>query len=716
MSEDMLRAPRFIGKISREYAKLSSVFLAVTVLWIDVITGREIQFPLVYVLPVGLAAWRQQRILAYGMALTLPVLRIGFEFSWETTPSLVIVGINALIEIAAMLLYAYLVGRTAAQTRLLQKTVTTRELEITQLRAFTKHTSTTLQGRGLSPGMAEGVVLIHLPPESEWTSAHQAIAQDDVEAEINRLDRALAAAIRELETMQKQFATDMAAVESALLDVQLAILNDVGFWDKSKRRVREDLIKAEQAVAEEVREMAAMLEGLKQEFMRERSADIHDVGRRVLRNIRTSGEGSPNPLVSLPPNTILVAKELLPSDVMQWDRANLVALVTECSGPASHVAILARSRNIPAVSDIKDASLLMATGDRLLMDGEAGSVTVAPNKVQVASFTARRSQYTAIESAATQRPAQTSATKDGVHIGLYANICRTDEAHLVLEYRLEGVGLYRSEFLFLGVERPPDLDTQFAAYSAVATILDPCPVVIRTMDLGGEKIPRFARPENDWALRTGKRGLAFALAEKKMFRTQLQAILRAAQGGDVRIMFPMVIGVADLMEARHLLDEVVETEHLAKRPSIGAMIETPAAVLHIQEIVKRVDFVSIGTNDLAHFILATDRQSQESPGVLSFLHPGVLRATDQVVRAALKQGVGLTVCGEAAGNPEGVCLLVGMGVRALSMDPFRAVRVRHVLHQWTLEQMEIAFRDALSATTPEDVQQIAASALRGTEV
>jgi phosphotransferase system enzyme I (PtsI) len=236
------------------------------------------------------------------------------------------------------------------------------------------------------------------------------------------------------------------------------------------------------------------------------------------------------------------------------------------------------------------------------------------------------------------------------------------------------------------------------------------------MDLGGEKIPRFARPENDWALRTGKRGLAFALAEKQMFRTQLQAILRAAQGGDVRIMFPMVIGVADLMEARRLVEEVIETEHLAKRPSLGAMIETPAAVLHIQEIVKLVDFVSIGTNDLAHFILATDRQSQESSGVLSFLHPSVLRATDQAVRAALKRGVGLTVCGEAAGNPEAVCLLVGMGVRALSMDPLRAARVSHVLHQVTLEQMEIAFRDVLDVTTPEDVQQIAASALRGTEV
>jgi phosphoenolpyruvate-protein kinase (PTS system EI component) len=519
----MRRALRFVGKIRRESATLPSVFLAVAVVWIDVITGREIQFPLVYVLPVGLAAWRQQRILAYGMALTLPVLRIGFEVSWETTPSLVIGGINTLIDITAMLLYAYLVGRTAAQTRRLQKTVTTRELESTRLRAFTTHTSPTLQGRGLSPGLAEGVVLISLPPESEGPSAHQALAPEDVEAEINRLDRAVAAAIRELDTTQTQCAPDMAAAESALL-------------------------------------------------------------------------------------------------------------------------------------------------------------------------------------------------KDGVHIGLYANICRPDEAHRVREYRLEGVGLYRSEYLFLGVERPPDLDTQFAAYAAVATLLDPCPVVIRTMDLGGEKIPRFARPETDWAPRTGKRGLAFALAEKQRFRTQLQAILRAAQGGDVRIMFPLVIGVADLMEARHLVEEVIETEHLAKRPSLGAMIETPAAVLHIQEIVPLVDFVSIGTNDLAHFILATDRQSQESSGVLSFLHPSVLRATDQVVRAALKQGVGLTVCGEAAGNPEAVCLLVGMGVRALSMDPLRAARVGHVLHQVTLEQMGIAFKAALGATTPEDVQQIAVSALRGTDM
>ncbi len=600
-------------------------------------------------------------------------------------------------------------------SRLLQKTITTRELEINRLRAFAKNTSITLQGRGLSPGMVEGVALVYQSPESELISGGQAIARNDVKPEIDRLDGALAAAIYELDNTQKQYAGDMAAAESSLLDAHLAMLKDVEFWDKCRQRVREDLVKVEQAVAEEVRGLATMLEGLKQEIMREHSADIRDIGRRVLRNIRNFGEVLPNQLVSLPPNTILVAKELLPSDLLQMDRTNLAALVTERNGPASHVAILARTRNVPAVSDIKDAATLLATGDRLLVDAEAGTVTVAPTKAQTARFAARRSQYTTLEPAVAQGPAQKCATKDGVRIGLFANISRTDEAHLVQEYGLDGVGLFRSEFLFLDVGQPPDLETQLAAYSAVAKILDPRPIVIRTMDLGGDKIPCFNRSENDLALRTGKRGLAFSLTEKTMFRTQLQAILRAAQGGDVRIMFPMVMGVADLKEACNMVDEVVETEQLAKRPSIGAMIETPAAVFDIHEIVKVVDFVSIGTNDLAHFILAMDRQSQESSGVLSFLHPCVLRATEQVVRAALNQGVGLTVCGEAAGNPVTACLLVGMGVRDLSMNPFYAARVCRVLQQLNLEQMEVAVRDALSVTTPEDVRQIVASVLRGTE-
>ena len=706
----MKRVLRSFAKLTTHSPKLFSVFIAVAVLWIDVVTGRELQFPLVYVIPVGLAAWRKQRTIAYAMALTLPVLRIGYEFPWGTDASLIIAGFNAAIEMAAMTLYAFLVGRSSAQTGQLKQTITTRELEISQLLAFTRMGSATLQGQALSPGMMEGVAWIYVPYESEWTSARPRIAQDEVETEIDRLDRALVTAIRELDDMQRQAAGDRAAAESALLGVHVAMLNDAGFWNKCKRRVREERIKVEQAVTEEIREMAAKVEGLKQEGMRERSADIRDIGRRVLRNMGTYPEATPNGLASLPPRTILVAKELLPSDMFHLDRVNLVALVTESNSPASHVAILARTRNIPAVSGIKDATALLLKGDHLLVDADAGSVTVAPTQVQEELFAERKRRYAARELAVAQDPVQESATKDGVRIGLHANISRPDEANLVPEYRLDGVGLFRSEFLFLDAVHPPTFDEQVAAYSAVAKLLHPLPVVIRTMDFGGDKIPQFSHAESDVAFRRGKRGLAFSLTERTLFRTQLQALLRSAQAGDIRIMFPLVTGVADLRAARDLVDEVATAEHLDKRVPIGAMIETPAAVIHIREIVKMVEFVSIGTNDLAHFILAQDRNSHES-GELLFLHPSVLRATEHVVRTALKEGIGLSVCGEATGNPASVCLLVGMGVRNLSMNPFQSAGIRRFLRQTTLERMEIAARGALGVATLEEVERIAARAL-----
>ncbi len=708
----MHRALRFMAKVNKKYPKSSSVLLAVAVLWIDLLTGRNIQFPLGYVLPVGLAAWRRQRYLAYAMAVVLPMLRIAYSFSWNPNASPLIEGINAVIEMAAMVLYAYLVERTLAQRKRLQKTVKRRELEVSQLRAFVKMSSATLQGRGLSPGMADGVAWIHQPSESQSSGVHQPIAPDAVEGEIDRLDAALTAARSELGSTQRHLAGDMAAAESALLDVHLAMLSDDTFWNTCKKRVREDLIKVEQAVVEHIREMAEMLEASKQEVMRERSADIRDIGRRVLRNLGPAGEPPDDRLASLPARTILVASELLPSDIFHLDVINLVALVTERNGPASHVAILARTRNIPAVSDIKDATALLATGDRLMVDAEAGTVIVAPTRSQSELFAERRSRYETHQLAAGEDPDRESITRDGVRVGLYANINRPDEAHLVSEYGLDGVGLFRSEFLFLDVAEPPTLDAQIAAYSSAATTLNPSPVIIRTMDFGGDKIPQFNRAESDLALRTGKRGLAFSLTEKTLFRTQIQAILRSTQVGDVRIMLPMVTGEADLREARHLVAEMIEIEQLAKRVPIGAMIETPSAVIQIREIVKMVDFVSIGTNDLAHFILAQDRQSREAPGALAFLHPSVLKATEHVVRTALNQGIGLSVCGEAAGNPDSVCLLVGMGVRNFSMNPFQAPRIRRLLRQMTLQQMESVASDALGVTTQEEVRQIAAKAIR----
>jgi phosphoenolpyruvate-protein phosphotransferase (PTS system enzyme I) len=702
----MTRALQLLKQIAERNPSVICILLAVATLSVDFATGRDIRFPLIYVIPLGLAAWMDRKTLAYALAVLLPVVRVVFEILWQIPELLPIESMNAAIEVCALAFYVYLVGRKAAETRQMQKAITTKAEEMQHLRAFTRLVGTTLQGRGVSPGLADGVAVVY-QPERESALGEPNVSQDDVESEVDRFDRALAASIRELENLREQFERQQADDEIVLVEMRLAMLKSSSFPQKCKRRVCEDLVRVEHAVLAEVREMEMRLRGLKQEFMRERSADVRDLGHQVLRNLRTWGKGASNQLATLSPGTILVAEELLLSDALQIDRVNVAAIVTERTGPASHVAILARVRRIPAVCDIMGATSLLASGDRLLVDAEAGTVTVAPTKAQAARFAAHRTQ-SALFATTVQESVERCMTKDGVDIGLYANIGRPDEAGIVLEHRLDGVGLFRSEFLFLEAERPPDLEAQTAAYSEVATMLDPRPVVIRTMDLGGDKRPLFDRTANDMALRVRLRGLAYSLAEKTMFRTQILAILRAAQGGNVKIMFPMVIGVADLSEARRLVDEVSQSEQLSKRPPVGAMIETPAAAFDIEGILQIADFVCIGTNDLAQCILAMDRGSQGHPGVLSFLHPSVLRATEQIVRAAVNQGVAVSVCGEAASDPAVACLLVGMGVKDLSMNPFLAARVRHAIRQVTIDQAQALAKEALAATTPKDVQEIVA--------
>lgn len=706
----MTRALRFVKQITKKYPSLICIVLALTTLTVDFVTGREIRFPLVYLLPIGLAAWMDKKILAYSLSVLLPPVRVVFEVLWQVPELLPVESLNAAIEMLALALYVYFLGRQGTRTRQMEKTITTKDVEMQHLRAFTRMVGTTLQGRGISPGLADGVAMVYLP-EHELAFGEQNISQDDVESEVNRFNRALAASIRELDNIGKQFDRQLADEEIALILVHLAMLRDSSFAEKCRRRVCEDLVRAEHAVAAEVGDIEVQLLELEQEFMRERSADVRDIGRRVLRNLIITSEEASNRLASLPPGTIIVAEELLLSDTLQMDPINVAAFVTEKTGPASHVAILARARQIPAVCDIKEARSLLTSGARLLVDAEAGTVTVAPTMVQAEHFASRKVQSTLFATIVSREPIQHCITKDDVAIGLHANIGRPDEAAIVLENRLDGVGLFRSEFLFLHVDRPPDLKTQTAAYSEVATMLDPRPVVIRTMDLGGDKIPLFGHTGNDIAFRMGLRGLAYSLSEKTMFKTQILAILRAAQRGNVRIMFPMVMGVADLREAHHLVEEVFQSEQLSKRPPIGAMIETPAAVFDIHGILEIVDFLSIGTNDLSHFILAMGRGSQGHPGALSFLHPSVLRATEQIVRAAMEKGVTISVCGEAAGDPAAACLLVGMGIRELSMSPFRVAHVRHAIRQLTLDQARIVTKDALGATTPEEVQEILASVL-----
>ena len=337
------------------------LLLALITLAIDFATGREIRLPLLYILPVAFAAWVDRKSLAYGLSFFLPVSRLVFEILWRAPELLPVESINVGIEVTALSLYVFLVGRKGAQAREMGKTITTQGVEMEHLRAFTRMVGITLQGRGISPGMAEGIALIYLP-EHELIPEEQHILVDNVESEIMCFENALARSVSELEEIRKRFDGLSADNEIALIEVHLVMLKSPSFTRNCKERVRDELVSAKWAVMAEVRAIEEKIKGLNQEFMRERSADVRDVGLRILRNL-TSGEGETlHRLADLSQGTIIVAEDLLLSDMLQMDLTNVVAIVTENTSPASHVAILARSKHIPALCDIENATSLLSTG------------------------------------------------------------------------------------------------------------------------------------------------------------------------------------------------------------------------------------------------------------------------------------------------------------------------------------------------------------------
>jgi phosphoenolpyruvate-protein phosphotransferase len=538
-----------------------------------------------------------------------------------------------------------------------------------------------------------------------------------VEAESRRLEDALASAIDDLSGLRARTEIGSVRGEAALLEMRLTMLRDPTLADHCRRRIAEHLVPAEAAVIAEIEEIERGMRDFKQEVLRARAADVRDIGSQVLRKLAAADTGGDtHELANLPPGSVVVAEELLLSDALRMDPVNVVAIVTERTGPASHAAMLARARGIPAVCDIDDATSLLGSGDLLLVDADTGTVTVAPTSTQAKRFALRKSRAeTRTTAAIPQGPELPCTTRDGVRIALHANIGRPDEAVVALEHHLDGVGLFRSEFLFLHRETPPDLESQVAAYSEVAALMKPRPVVIRTMDLGGDKLPRFGDAGCEAALRAGLRGLAYSLAEAAMFRIQIRAIVRAARDGAVSVMFPLVMGVADLSEARSWVKEALREEAPETPLGVGAMIETPAAALDIGRILPIVDFVSIGTNDLAHSILAVDRGSRGESSVDAFLHPSVLRATRSVIHAAKQRRTPLSVCGEAACEPAVACLLVGMGVRNLSVNPFLAARVRHAIGAVSLDRMKAVAREVRSAGTRAEVRTVLSAAFRETQ-
>ena len=558
-------------------------------------------------------------------------------------------------------------------------------------------------GKAISPGYATGTAFVYTPCHIDQFPRHR-IARGDIGEELRRFFDAIDKSFRELKQLENRVLTELGEAQSAIFAAHLGLLKDRSFTERIEERIRHDLVNVEQALDWEVADLCQMLSSVENEYIRERADDIRDVGMRVMRQLMEQDAGH---YVDLPPDTVIVAHELLPSETLDLDREHVVGVVTERGGENSHAAILARALGIPAVTGIANATTSVPTGTTVLVDGENGTISLAPSEAALTEFHTRKTLYDDESAIALAAESLDCKTKDGTSVSLLANINRPHECRLVDEHSLSGVGLFRTEFMFLEAQVPPSFQQQVAQYRESIQYLGDLPIVMRTLDLGGDKLPAFLTPHQDSNPNLGLRGLRFSLAERKLFETQIRAVLTAMQGHDsVRLLLPMVLGADDLADAVQIIKELSAEIKLERPPEIGAMIETPSSLFVLDEIFQIADFVCIGTNDLTQFMLAADRNAHDLAQDYSVLYPSILRAISQVVEAGRKAGREVSVCGEAASYPRTACLLVGLGVRQLSMSPLRAARVRYLLRETHIEELQALAKRALHGKSPADVRRL----------
>ena len=504
------------------------------------------------------------------------------------------------------------------------------------------------------------------------------ITSDEVASEIERLQRGCAEVEAELQTVAEQLPEDAPAEARALLAVQTMLLNDPDLMEAAAEKVRAERINIEWAISGMAEELSAQFRAIDDPYLKERGRDVEQVAERVLNVL--SGSRTPVARQAAGEALIFVARDLQPADMLQLKGA--CGFVFEQGGINSHSAILARSLRVPAVTAVADATQHIPDGEMLVLDGDAGRVIVAPDEAVLARYRLRQQQVVEEERLLARLADVACVTRDGCVVSMLANIEQPEEADEAMRVGAEGIGLFRSEFLFLNRLHLPGEEEQYQAYRQVLQTMQGRPVTIRTIDVGADKIlPAQALiPGATSAL--GRRAIRYSLAEPEMFLVQLRALLRASVHGSLQILLPMLSQVQEVDEAMALLAQAREQLRqrgvpVAPRVPVGGMIEVPAAALTAGAFARKLDFLSIGTNDLVQYTLAIDRTDHRIAHLYDELHPAVLRLVALTIRAARKAGRPVSVCGEVAGEHQVAPLLLGMGLRAFSVLPSRLLRVKN---------------------------------------
>ncbi len=541
------------------------------------------------------------------------------------------------------------------------------------------------KGIAVSRGVAisQAVVL----DAEEYRIPQRHVSSARVPDEIERLDESLEASKRELIDLRDRTAERLGAETAAIFDFHLALLEDHALLGKVKDVIETESVTAEYAVATVLREYAKEFLQMPEEFA-DRVKDVYDIEKRVLRNlIGQSHEG----LTRLTENVVLLAHDLTPSQTANLNRQHILGFATDAGGQTSHTAVVAKALGIPAVVGLNDVTASVNAGDTVIVDGNRGVVIINPDAETIEQHRQYVRHLVEVERGLDRLRDLPSVTQDGHEISLLGNIEFPTEAGTVLSKGGAGIGLYRTEFLYLGSEVEPTEEDHYQAYRAVIDVMGGKPVCIRTLDLGADKYTesRAAAPERNPFLEL--RSIRFCFQHLQLFKTQLRAILRASQTGDVSIMFPLITNVMELRQAKMILRDVMEDleeegHELRMDVPVGMMVEVPSAALQCDRFAEEVDFFSIGTNDLIQYTLAVDRANERVAPLFTAAHPAVLRLIKEVIRAGQRTDVGVALCGEMASQPEYALLLIGMGLRALSVAPPAIPEVKKLVRSITLEK------------------------------
>ena len=562
-----------------------------------------------------------------------------------------------------------------------------------------------LHGVGVSSGIAIGHA--YLASHAALEVAHHIVPEDQVSNEISRLDIAFNGVREELEALNASVVSGPAAPEyGAFLELHRMILDDPTLSTAAKTYIAQNQCNAEWAITQQMGVLMAQFEEIEDPYLRERKTDVIQVVERVLKTLLGHPGYVPAPLKH-DGDSILVAHDLSPADVIQYKQHRFTAFLTDLGGLTSHTAIVARSLNIPSIVALHHARGLIRDNDVLIVDGAQGVVIVGPDEHVLTEYRLRQNELE-LEKQKLKRIKTTPATTlDGTAVELQANIELPQDVEQVKENGATGVGLFRSEFLFLNRDSLPGEDEQFEAYRTVARKMRGMPVTIRTFDLGADKnLDNAKRVAANPAL--GLRAIRLSLAEPQMFNTQLRAILRASRYGQVRILVPMLSSVSEIAQTLHLLENAKQSLRMEKIPfdekiQIGGMIEIPAAALCLDVFMRKLDFLSIGTNDLIQYTLAIDRADDSVAHLYDSLHPAVLRLVAHIIRTANRTGVPVAICGEIAGDIVFTRLLLGFGLRTFSMHPAQLLTVKREVLRSNLPDIIPLAQKILKADDPERI-------------